>query len=43
MFDVKTSDIDVYEGQDGDDADADVDEEEESSQVDDGSMQNVED
>jgi hypothetical protein len=34
-----------YEGEDGEDADADADEDEqdESSQVDDGSMQNVED
>jgi hypothetical protein len=38
-FDVGTSDVDRYEGEDGDDAD----EEEEASQVDDGSTQNVED
>jgi len=42
-FDLGTSDVDGYEGEDGDDADADVDEEEESSQVEDGSTQNVED
>jgi hypothetical protein len=46
-FDLGTSDVDGYEGEDGDDADADADadadEEEESSQVDDGSTQNVED
>jgi hypothetical protein len=35
------SDVDRYEGENGDDAD--VDEEEEASQADDGSMQNVED
>jgi hypothetical protein len=35
------SDVDVYEGEDGDDVDAD--EEEEASQADDGSTQNVED
>jgi len=35
-FDLGTSDVDGYEGEDGDDADADADEEEESSQVDDG-------
>ena len=34
------SDVDRYEGEDGDDADAD---EEEASQADDGSTQNVED
>jgi hypothetical protein len=38
-----TSDVDGYEGGDGDDADADADMEEESLQVEDGSMQNVED
>jgi len=43
MFDLGTSDVDRYEGEDGDDADADADEDEESSQVDDGSTQNVED
>jgi hypothetical protein len=42
-FDLGISDVDGYEGEDGDDADADADEEEESSQVEDGSMQNVED
>jgi len=42
-FDLGTSDVDGYEGEDGDDADADADEEEASSQVDDGSTQNVED
>jgi len=42
-FDLGTSDVDGYEGEDGDDADADADEDEEASQVDDGSMQNVED
>jgi hypothetical protein len=42
-FDLGTSDVDGYEGEDGDDAEADVDEEEEASQVDDGSTQYVED
>jgi hypothetical protein len=42
-FDLETSDVDGYEGDDGDDVDADVDEEEDSSQVDDGSTLNVED
>ena len=42
-FDSGTSDVDWYEGEDGNDADADADEEEEASQADDGSMQNVED
>jgi len=42
-FDLGTSDVDGYEGEDGDDADADADEEEEASQADDGSTQNVED
>jgi hypothetical protein len=42
-FDLGTSDVDRYEGKDGDNADADADEEEESLQVDDGSTQNVED
>jgi hypothetical protein len=42
-LDLGTSDVDGYEGEDGEDADADVDEEEGSSQVDDGSTQNVED
>jgi len=40
-FDLGTSDVDGYEGEDGDDADAD--EEEEPSQAEDGSRQNVED
>jgi len=39
-FNLGTGDFDGYEGEDGDDMD--VDEEEEASQVDDGSMQNVE-
>jgi hypothetical protein len=38
-----TSDVDGYEGEDGNDADADADQQEESSQVEDGSTQNVED
>jgi len=38
-FDLGTSDVDWYEGKDGDDAY--VDEEEEASQADDGSTQNV--
>jgi hypothetical protein len=42
-LDLGTSDVDGSEGEDGDDADADVDEEEEASQVDNGSMQNVQD
>jgi len=41
MFDLGTTDVDGYEGEDGDDADAD--EEETVSQADDGSTQNVED
>jgi len=41
--DLGPSDVDRYESEDGNDADADADEEEESSQVDDRSMQNVED
>jgi len=40
-FDLGTSDVDGYEGEDGDDVYAD--EEKESSQADDGSTQNVED
>jgi len=40
-FDLHTSDVDRYEGDDGDDAD--VDEQEEASLADDGSTQNVED
>jgi hypothetical protein len=40
-FDFGSSDLDWYEGKDGDDAD--VDEEAEASQADDGSTQNVED
>jgi hypothetical protein len=39
--DLGPSDVDRYEGEDGDDADAD--EEEEASQADDGSTQNMED
>jgi hypothetical protein len=42
-FDLGTRDVDGYDGEDGDDADADADEEEDASQVDHGSMQNVED
>jgi hypothetical protein len=42
-FDLVTSDLDWYEGEDGEDVDADADEQEESLQVDDGSTQNVED
>jgi len=42
-FDLGTSDVNGYEGEDGDDADADVAEEGEASQADDGSTQNVED
>jgi len=42
-IDLEPSDVDGYEGEDGDDADADADEEEEAMQVDDGSTQNVED
>jgi hypothetical protein len=41
-FDLGTSDIDGYEGEIGNDADADANQEEDASQVDDGSMQNVE-
>jgi hypothetical protein len=41
--DLGTSEVNGYEGEDGDDGDVDADEEEESSQVDDGSTQNVED
>ena len=40
-FDLGTSDVDGYEGNDGNDADAD--EEEDASLADDGSTQNVED
>jgi len=40
-FDMATSDVDWYEGDDGDEEDAD--EEEDASQADDGSTQNVED
>jgi hypothetical protein len=39
--DLRPSDVDRYEGKDGDDADAD--EEEEASQANDGSTQNVDD
>jgi len=42
-FDWGTRDVDRYECEVGDDADADADEVEELSQVDDRSMQNVED
>jgi len=42
-FDLGTSIVDGYEGEDGDDADADADEEEEASQANDGSTQNEED
>jgi len=42
-FDLGTSDVDRYEGEDGDAADVDADEEEEPSQADNGSTQNVED
>ena len=42
-FDLVTSNVDGYEGKDGDDGDADADKEEEASQVNDGSTQNVED
>jgi len=42
-FDLGTSDVGRYEGEDGDDADVDPDDEEEASQADDGSMHNVED
>ena len=42
-FDLGTSDVDGYEGEDGDDVDADAEQEEEASQADDGSLQNVED
>jgi hypothetical protein len=42
-FDLGTSDVNGYQGEDGNDADADGDEEEEASQADDGSTQNVED
>jgi len=41
-FDLGTSDVDGYEGEDGNDVDADADEEEKESQADDGSTQNVE-
>ena len=40
-FDLGTSDVDEYEGDDGDDAD--VDEEEEASHADDGLTQTLED
>jgi len=42
-FDLGTSDVDGYEGEDGDDVDADADDEQETSQADDGSTHNVED
>ena len=41
--DLGPSDVNGYEGKDGDDADSDADSEEEASQVADGSTQNVED
>ena len=41
-FDLGTSDVNRYEGEDGNDADADEDVEEEALQADDGSTQNVE-
>jgi hypothetical protein len=40
---VGPSDVGGYAGEDGDNADADVDEEKEALQVDDGSMQIVDD
>jgi hypothetical protein len=40
-FDLGTSDVDVYEGEDGDQAH--TDEEEEALQADDGSTQNLQD
>jgi hypothetical protein len=43
IFDLGISHLDGYEGEVGENADTDADEEEESSQVDDGSTQNVED
>jgi len=43
MVDLGTTDVDGYEGEEGDDADANADEEEEASQANDESMQNVED
>jgi len=42
-FDLETSDVDGYQGEDSDDADADADEEKEASQADDGLMQTVQD
>jgi hypothetical protein len=42
-FDLENSDVDSYEGKDGDDADADADEEKQTLQADAGSTQNVED
>jgi hypothetical protein len=41
-FHMGTSDVDGYEGEDGDDVDGDADEEDEASQPDDGSTRNVE-
>jgi hypothetical protein len=41
-FHMGTSDVDGYEGEDGDNVDGDADEEDEASQPDDGSTQNVE-
>jgi hypothetical protein len=42
-FDLRTSDVDRYEGKDGKDADVNANEEEEATKTDDRSMQNVED
>jgi len=42
-FDLGTSDVEGYEGEDGDDVDADADDDQETSQTDDGSTHNVED
>jgi hypothetical protein len=42
-FDLRTSDAEGYEGEDGDNADVDADEEDEASQAYRGSLPNVED
>jgi hypothetical protein len=42
-FDLGTSAVDGYEGDNGDNADADADEEEAASQADDGLMQTLKD
>jgi hypothetical protein len=42
-FDLVTSYVHRYEGEDGDNADADVDHDPEVTQADDGSMYNIED